>query len=563
MLKTNLVSVALIGLSLSGASIAANFPVVDAAGLISAINTANTNNQNDVIDLQGNTITLSVVDNNTSGPNGLPAILSDSSHALTIENGVILRNPIGMIPEFRHIYVSSGANLTVDHVIFENGLIVGDGQDTPLNYAASIYNDSILTILNSTFYQNNAARGGAVFNHEPNGNIPLISHSEFIENTNSALANQSYIDRIINTRFIDNSATTSGGAISIFSSTINEIIDSTFEGNTAQNGGAIKLGGTNPTINTIAGSTFNNNVVSGRGGAISDQGNGDADNGNIDRIYNSTFYGNTASYGGAINLSFSSVNIYNSTLTNNLASTQGGAINFDPYTPEEAPTTSFDLWSSVVSENSSPSGPDLFVDAQFFPGIEGFNLIGNNAQSGIVAGDPNANQSQVGTPSEPFESDLAPLADNGGPTKTQALFSKESRAFNRGTNSELNLEFDQRGYPRVENGATDVGAFEFLAPEPRKKHHNDNDDSDHGGGTVGFLPNPFPPQAIIPPLAAPSVSDSSQSAPEGIANKGHRGYEPSESQPKSSGCSNTDAPSFMMLIGLMTALLARRQKKNA
>lgn len=560
MLKRNLVSYALIGLSLSGASNAANFPVSDAAGLIAAINTANSNAQDDVIDLQGNTITLSVVDNNVNGPNGLPAILSDSSHTLLIQNGIIARNSVGMIPEFRHIEVSGGANLTVDHVIFTNGLIIGDGQDTPLNYAASIYNDGTLTILNSTFYQNNAARGGAVFNHA--GYIPVITHSFFIENANGAIANQAQIDLIESTQFIDNTSTTDAGALSVFASTINIINNSTFEGNSAVNGGAINLGGPNPQIGTISNSTFNNNIATGNGGAIGDSSS--TENGVVGQIYNSTFYQNSAVRGGAIYFFSTSTGIYNSTFTNNTASTQAGGLYFSVFFDEEEceefiPPTTLDLWSTVIANNQSPSSPDAYI-TPYFPGVEGFNLIGDNTGSNIQAGNPNANQSQVGTSSEPIDALLAPLADNGGPTKTQALL-QNSPAYNRGANI-LDLEFDERGYPRVENGQADVGAYESFQPEPRKKRHHENGGSDHGANTVGFVPNVFPP-AAIPPVAGPVATDDFQKgSPTAIADKGHSNHEPNESH-KSSGCSGTDAPSFMMVFGAMVALIARRQKKKA
>jgi hypothetical protein len=55
---------------------------------------------------------------------------------------------------------------------------------------------------------------------------------------------------------------------------------------------------------------------------------------------------------------------------------------------------------------------------------------------------------------------LLPLADNGGPTLTQAL-AAGSPAINRGTNAR-GLLFDQRGpgHPRAFGGVADIGAFE-------------------------------------------------------------------------------------------------------
>jgi hypothetical protein len=55
---------------------------------------------------------------------------------------------------------------------------------------------------------------------------------------------------------------------------------------------------------------------------------------------------------------------------------------------------------------------------------------------------------------------LAPLADNGGPTLTQAL-AAGSPALSAGSNV-LGLQFDQRGpgYPRAFGATIDIGAYE-------------------------------------------------------------------------------------------------------
>src|SRR5437899_9181705 len=62
----------------------------DVAGLISAINTANSNNQDDTINLASNSdYVLTAPDN---GSNGLPVIGIDNAHNLTINgNGATIR----------------------------------------------------------------------------------------------------------------------------------------------------------------------------------------------------------------------------------------------------------------------------------------------------------------------------------------------------------------------------------------------------------------------------------------------------------------------------------------
>ncbi|HVT31504.1 MAG TPA: choice-of-anchor Q domain-containing protein [Rhodanobacteraceae bacterium] len=58
---------------------------------------------------------------------------------------------------------------------------------------------------------------------------------------------------------------------------------------------------------------------------------------------------------------------------------------------------------------------------------------------------------------------LNPLADNGGPTRTNAL-RIDSPAMNHGNNA-ANLTTDQRGMPRVSGSAADIGAYERNAPD--------------------------------------------------------------------------------------------------
>jgi hypothetical protein len=70
----------------------------------------------------------------------------------------------------------------------------------------------------------------------------------------------------------------------------------------------------------------------------------------------------------------------------------------------------------------------------------------------------------VGTAANPIDPRLAPLASNGGPTKTHALLAG-SPAIDRGDNSGAPAA-DQRGVARPRDGdgdgtsVVDIGAFE-------------------------------------------------------------------------------------------------------
>lgn len=175
------------------------------------------------------------------------------------------------------------------------------------------------------------------------------------------------------------------------------------------------------------------------------------------RVTNSTFSGNSGGNFGAISLNNRPAIIRNSTIVNN---TGGGIYKLG---------NSLTLGNTIVAGNS---GFDLFSSG---PAVttSGGNLIGNNTNVGatFAAGMPNANNDYVGTAGSPVSPQLAPLANNGGPTPTHALLTG-SPAINAGNNCVLTtggcgasdpiagLTTDQRGAPRAVGGTTDIGAFE-------------------------------------------------------------------------------------------------------
>jgi hypothetical protein len=570
MFKKRLSSWLLISLGVASSGFAANFFPVNEAQLIANITTANTNGAHDVIDLGGNVFIYSASDNNYlgNGFNALPGILSDSSHTLTIQNGTIVRSLLlDSTTPFRFFYVDNGANLLIDHLILQNGLIVGDGQNTPLNYAGAIYNSGTLTIDHSTLLDNSAPRGGAVYNHSASAGIPRISRSYFIGNNQGALSSQQHIDLIEYTTFEENSSTGNAGALSVFSSDIDLIDHVNFLFNSAStNGGAIGIGGAGAgTIDVISNSTFANNTAGSRGGAIADTLSGNTNTDSlIGLISNSTFYQNTASLGGAIDFNISAVNIHNSTFTNNLANSIGGALNINA--SSDGINT---LYSNVIADNDAPTGPDISNVVVIPPNGEGFNLIGNNAASGIQAGEPNDSLSYVGTSSDPIPSLLAPLADNGGFNPTQKLF-KGSLAYNRGSNPE-DLEFDERGLPRVADGQTDIGAYEsqseFLVRERRHDGSSGGREGGDGwGGGAFFVPPPAPVPVVVPALGPanpnPSIPVVSEKASGLSDSDAARQEEWNKNRDESSGCSNVGgSSSMMMLLGLLLAMMLRRTKK--
>ncbi|NET37021.1 MAG: CHAT domain-containing protein [Cyanothece sp. SIO1E1] len=237
------------------------------------------------------------------------------------------------------------------------------------------------------------------------------------------------------------------------------ITNSTLSNNTASmNGGGIINSGTL----TITNSTFSNNVAGNDGGGIENtnmltvndssfiNNTGGVDGGGIENsgtliVTNSTFANNNAiaNDGGGID-NDSILTVSNSTFTNNTAGTAGGGIASSGGTAN--------ISNTIIAGNSTGSlGPDVFsggfVDA-------GNNLIGiSNGSSSFT------NSLLVGTSANPIDPRLAPLANNGGPTQTQALLA-DSPALDAGNPSITTP--DQRGLAR--NGIPDIGAFERGTP---------------------------------------------------------------------------------------------------
>jgi hypothetical protein len=262
------------------------------------------------------------------------------------------------------------------------------------------------------------------------------------------------LDCTVSNNMTSGATDASGGGIYVSVSGPVVLERSTFADNQASGrGGGLMVYGDNQL--QISGCTFSNNrALSGGGISVAWLGNGSF-------IRNSTISGNTAvSYGGGVDLNlYGTLAIANSTITGNTASSGGGiAANFGYYEPGE-----LTLSSAIVAGNSA--GPDVIGFGSFGPN----SLSGNNNLIGVansggltLTGAGNL----TGTLAAPLNPMLAPLAENGGPTKTHALL-PGSPAIDAGNNS-ANLPHDQRGsgFTRVVGAAADIGAFEVQAAVP-------------------------------------------------------------------------------------------------
>ncbi len=145
----------------------ATFNAVDVPSLIADINTANGNGLTNTINLTASSgiYTLTVANNSTDGPTGLPVITSP--HLLTINGNfaTIERSFATGTPAFRLFDVASGAALMLKNVTLEDGLAKGAGVSAD---GGGIYNKGTLTLNGATVLFNEALGSNGALN-SPNG----------------------------------------------------------------------------------------------------------------------------------------------------------------------------------------------------------------------------------------------------------------------------------------------------------------------------------------------------------------------------------------------------------
>jgi predicted outer membrane repeat protein len=425
----SLLGTALLFLS-SNAAPAAIFNITngDVAGLTSAITTANSNGQDDTIELAaGGTYTLTARD---SFLNGLPQIGPDGGHKLTIHgNGATIQR-IPAIDDsahkFRIFETKSGANVTLTALTLTNGNL----SSGTVAYAGAIYNNrdeagnATLTIANCTITNCSGDYGGAIYNDgSGSGNSATLI--------------------ITNSTFSGNFSNNNGGAIF----------------NDGQSSGSASL--------TITGSTFSQNSNSNNdGGAIQQDGSTGTVTGNIN---NSTFSGNSsAGNGGAIYIDGESgsatLNVSNCTFNENSAVSGGNAIY---NTTGAGGSAVLQLGNTIFATGAA--GDNLTGSGGTITS-QGYNLC-DDAAGGPAGTAPGGFLNHVGDKrnTDPLL-DSAGLKNNGGATMTIAL-QAISPALDQGKRDTISLSSnDQRGVfrpfddPNIANASggdgSDIGAYE-------------------------------------------------------------------------------------------------------
>jgi hypothetical protein len=196
------------------------------------------------------------------------------------------------------------------------------------------------------------------------------------------------------------------------------VINSTITGGVADHGAGINVEpGSGTAKLTVLRSTIANNLAFGQGGAIAIADAAPSAR-NSASVINSTIAANQANISaGAIKIGlYVSLTVRDSTIAGNAAIQNGGGL-WVPGGPSTV-TSPVALTNTILAANTANVAPDCQDGQGLSDG--GHNLIGTLDANcpGITAG---TNGDQAGTPATPLNPMLGQLASNGGTTQTLAL----------------------------------------------------------------------------------------------------------------------------------------------
>jgi hypothetical protein len=400
----------------------------DVSCLIDAINTANANGQENTIRLAAGTYTLTAVDNNTRGPNGLPSITS----TLTIRGAgaetTIIERQIQSSP-FRLVHVEPTGTLTLRGLTLRGGLAAPSFPEDILGISGGILNDGTLTILHSVVSDNVAAFccGGI----GSSGTL-LIDHSIISDNSSGRIGEVGEGGGIVGS-----------GMLRITHSTI------TRNRGDGVSGGGIDFNGTL----FLADSTISENRGTFGGGILTFIG--------TTYITNTTIANNLAFSGGGLFSGRATVFITNTTIANNLAFSGGGLFN---------DSGQLVLLNTILARNTfldPPQSPSSSDCGGLVTSL-GHNLIGDPTRCTItlqpsdLTGDPG----------------FGAFTDDGTPGHGYFPLLQNSQAIDAGDDAVCPRR-DQLGQrrvniPRMGTSHCDIGAIEFPGKDDR--HHGEEDD---------------------------------------------------------------------------------------
>ncbi|NJO18217.1 MAG: CSLREA domain-containing protein [Thioploca sp.] len=257
-----------------------------------------------------------------------------------------------------------------------------------------------------------------------------------------------------------------GGIYNVESSDIT-IINSILSGNSARYGGAIfNSAGTVKIINS---SILGDNLKSAEAGGGIYNGNLTYPGGSVTiEIINSTLSNNKVTDSGGAIYNIGKLTISNSTLSGNQADNKGGGIYNSTWsgnlTIKNSTLSANTGWGIFIDDEDTSN--NVFIANTIIANNDGGDCHDNNSLTikNTLIEDGSCNPTWIGDPK------LGPLANNGGPTLTHALLSG-SIAIDAGDNAICTAEpvngLDQRGVSRFSSftgSQCDIGAYEYQLP---------------------------------------------------------------------------------------------------
>ncbi|MEM6526801.1 MAG: right-handed parallel beta-helix repeat-containing protein, partial [Chloroflexota bacterium] len=330
-----------------------------AADLVAAIECANANATDDVIEFAGNvSLTDAFVFDETIGNTGTPIITSNitfNGNGYTLERAYTTFNSSDADPDFRLLNIDGTGMVTINALTLQNGypaaqdggVIYNSNGTVTINNSTLTNNVSrdggaidngggTVTINNSTLTNNNAPDGGAIYNNSgnvtvnnstfsnniadafsgviDNNGVLTVNNSAFADNDDTSLHNRNALV-VTNTTFADNQS--AQGTIVNTPNATATVVNSLFADEVGQEGAAVIY---NRGTFTLTNSTIADSSATFFGHTI--------DNGNNPlTVNNSIIWGNTSD--GAINdRGTSSVVVQNSIIEGGYAGT--GNLDVDP-----------------------------------------------------------------------------------------------------------------------------------------------------------------------------------------------------------------------------------------
>lgn len=493
--------------------------------------------------------TLTVTNTADSGPGSLRDTLAAAASGDTVtfggaaftgpENSVTIRLTSGPILIGTPVTIDAPANANGGNKVVvsgdadaSNSLTAGDVQAFNINIPTA----GTFAVNRLTFQRCRAAGGGgAVVFGMGNAADATFTHCRFLTNRSDGPGGAVFcaaasLDLVFDDcQFDGNSSLSDGGAIHASALASLRLISCDFLNNRANltggsTGGAVYAGSIASI--EIDDCTFESNIASNNGGSLRlDQSAaeirrclfsyGSANQGSALFVFNAgteslpvhvshcTFTSNTSSQGaGAVRFTAATAGrMEHCTLTGNLTNVggteDGGAVSIRS-------DAAVEFKANLIAGNqdfraTGTKTPDVFVQSGGTATSTGGNVIGVAAGSGSTFG---GSSDATGTITSPLAPGLLPLANNGGPTLTHALYPlSPARDFATGSTATT----DQRGLPRPSGAARDAGAYELqlvsfatwaaerLAAFPESdRQENDDPDGDGFSNGIEFIQGTAP-----------------------------------------------------------------------